>query len=42
MMPSNVTCDFTHDYIDINAITGTNMIKYNLKCNNNHELKVGF
>ena len=36
------TCDFTHDYIDINADYRIKMIKYKLKCHNSHEFEAGF
>ena len=37
------TCDFTHDYIDINAnYRNQNMIKYNLKWPIITNLKAGF
>ena len=35
-------CDFTHDYIDINADYRNQMIKYNLKCHKNHEFESWF
>ena len=36
------TYDFTHDYIDINADYRNQMIKYNLKCHNEHEFESWF